>query len=88
MKVKLGFGKFRFTMLDIFTNRVKVLEARIGCGGNQVFTDEFGYRYVPYCEEEGATKADLDSLMFKECSYMVVSSEGIVYDLIMIEELD
>ena len=87
MKVKLGFGKFRFTMLDIFTNRVKVLEARIECEGNQVFTDEFGYRYVPYCEEEGATKADLDSLM-STASYMVVSSEGIVYDLIMIEELE
>lgn len=88
MKVKLGFGKFRFTMSDIFTNRVKVLDARIGCGGNQVFTDEFGYRYIPYCDEEGATKADLDSLMFTTCSYIVVSSEGIVYDLIMIEELE
>ena len=88
MKVKLGLGKYQFTVLDIFTNRVKVYESRIGCSGNQIFTDEMGNRYVPYCEEEGATKADLDSLMFKECSYMVVSSEGIVYDLIMIEELD
>lgn len=88
MKVKLGLGKYQFTVLDIFTNRVKVYESRIGCGGNQVFTDQEGNRYVPFCDSQGSTKADLDAMMFEPCRYLVVSSEGIVYDLIMIEELE
>lgn len=81
-KFKIELAKYKVTL----ANGVSY-EARIGAFGNQVFTDEFGNRYLPCTDNEGGNYADLLELMFKPASYLVVSPFGYSVELENLEKM-
>ena len=90
-KFKLSFGDYLVYTCDLddiqYTN-VHIERVYIGVNGNQVFTDNRGYRYVPIIPENPeAGKAALDSIMFSECSYLVIAPWGSVERLINLKKL-
>jgi hypothetical protein len=90
-KFKLSLDKYVVCTSDfddIENNYVRIERVYIGCSGNQVFTDNRGYRYVPIIpENSNADKAALDSIMFSECSYLVIAPSGSVEKLVDLKKI-
>lgn len=90
-KFKLSFGDYLVYTIDsddIENTHLRVEQVYIGINGNQVFTDNRGYRYVPIIPENpDADKSALDSIMFSECSYLVISPSGSVQRLVYLEKV-
>lgn len=90
-KFKLSFGDYLVYTIDsddTENSHLRVQQVYIGINGNQVFTDNRGYRYVPIIPDNlEADKAALDSIMFSECSYLVIAPWGSVERLINLKKL-
>jgi hypothetical protein len=81
MKIELGFGNWTFKLDNGYQ-----YETRIGCNGNMVYTDSLGNRYVPF-SLNATNKADVDSMMFTENEYLVVTPDGYTFKVVEAKKL-